>query len=507
MISVDDRGPPPPCPRQMNLAAEVLQAGSREPGRTALEVLSADRAESWTYARLIAAVRGTGAGLRAMGLGPGDRILMRIGNRVEFPILFLGAIAAGLVPVPTSAQLTVREITAMARQVSPALIVAEEGVALPDGTTPVLLLGLDRLRSFFDGPPCDWEMGAPDRLAYLIFTSGSSGTPRAVAHAHRAILARRMMWQGWYGAGPTDRLLHAGAFNWTYTLGTGLMDPWAMGATALIPAGAAPGDLFALLDRAKATLFAAAPGVFRQMLRDGGRRLPRLRHALSAGEHLSDGVRAAWRSATGTEIHPALGMSEVSTFVSGSPAHPAPGGSSGYVQPGRRIAVLDEGGAPVPRGTPGVLAVDRRDPGLFLGYDGAPEETAARFQGDWFLTGDMVEMGPDGAITYLGRCDDMMNAGGFRVSPLEVEAALAQHPGIAEVAAIELAVRADVTVIAAVYVASAPLPEAELAAFAETRLARYKQPRVYIHADSLPRGANNKVLRRALRARYAKDAP
>ena len=86
-----------------------------------------------------------------------------------------------------------------------------------------------------DLPPADFDMGDPDRLAYIIYTSGTSGVPRGVCHAHRAIWARQMMMQGWYGLRPEDRLLHAGAFNWTYTLGTGLMDPWTMGATALIP--------------------------------------------------------------------------------------------------------------------------------------------------------------------------------------------------------------------------------------------------------------------------------
>jgi acyl-coenzyme A synthetase/AMP-(fatty) acid ligase len=114
-------------------------------------------------------------------------------------------------------------------------------------------------------------------------------------------------------------------------------------------------------------------------------------------------------------------MSEVSTFISASPARPAPPGASGYPQPGRRVAVLDADGAPVPRGAPGTLAVHRDDPGLFLGYLNQPEDTAARFAGDWFLTGDTVSMADDGAITYLGRDDDMMNAGGYRVSPLEVE--------------------------------------------------------------------------------------
>ena len=217
-------------------------------------------------------------------------------------------------------------------------------------------------------------------------------------------------------------------------------------------------------------------------------------------------TRAAWRAATGTEVHEAFGMSECSTFLSGSPARPAPPGSSGHVQPGRRVALLGADGAPVPRGTPGTIAVHRSDPGLFLGYLGATAETADRFAGEWFLTGDIASMAEDGAITYLGRDDDMMNAGGVRVSPLEVEAVLNSHPAIHEAAACAVEVKPGVSVIAAFYTADAPLPEADLDAFAAARLARYKQPRIWRHVEALPRGPNNKLQRRALRGREAQGA-
>ena len=131
-------------------------------------------------------------------------------------------------------------------------------------------------------------------------------------------------------------------------------------------------------------------------------------------------------------------MSECSTFISSSPARAAPDGATGYAQPGRHIAVLDAEGAPVARGQPGVLAVHRTDPGLFLGYFNAPQETEAKFQDDWFVTGDLARMDEDGAIHIVGRADDMMNAGGFRVSPDEVETALMRHQEAGEVAVVEL---------------------------------------------------------------------
>ena len=150
-------------------------------------------------------------------------------------------------------------------------------------------------------------------------------------------------------------------------------------------------------------------------------------------------------------------------------------------------------------GEEGTIAVHRTDPGLMLGYRGAPEATAARMQGDWFVTGDQGSMQADGQITYLGRADDMMNAGGYRVSPLEVEAALAAHPGIDLVGVTDVEVKADTRVIAAFYTGPDELDEADLSAYVASRLARYKQPRVFVHLPELPSGANGKLARRALR--------
>jgi acyl-coenzyme A synthetase/AMP-(fatty) acid ligase len=343
-------------------------------------------------------------------------------------------------------------------------------------------------------------MGDPDRLAWMSYTSGTSGAARAVMHAHRSIWARQMARAGWSGLRQQDRLFHAGAFNWTYTLGVGLLDPWSLGATALIPAaGTKPADLPAMLARTEATIFAATPGVFRQMLRHPMPDLPMMRHALSAGEKLSEDVAALWRAATGTPIFEAYGMSECSIFISGSAARPAPPGTIGYAQGGRRIAILGPDTAPVPRGTPGVLAIDRTDPGVFLGYYGRSGETSGSFAGEWFLTGDTASMAEDGAIVYLGRSDDMMNAGGARVSPLEVEAVMADVPGLSEVGVTEVTVRPGVSVVACFCVSADPISDEVLSAHAATRLARFKQPRIYVRVTALPRNANQKLLRRELR--------
>lgn len=493
-----------PCPRPFNLAAHALAHAKDLRSKPALEILHPDRVEIWTYADVDAAVRGIGAGLMGLGLAPGSRILLRLGNSAAFPLAYLGAIAAGFIPVPTAAALTVEEISRAAARVSPALVIADPGIALPDHPCPVLpaadLLAMQHLA------PCAYDMGAdgagdPDRLAYIVFTSGTSGNSLAVQHAHRALWARGMMHQGWEGLTRSDRLLHAGAMNWTFTLGTGLLDPWVNGATALVPApGTAAADLPGLAARHGATILAGAPGVFRQMLKTGLPPLPALRHGLAAGEALAPSLRRQWQGATGTDLHEALGMTECSTFISGSPSRPAPEGASGFAQPGRRVAVLDEDGQPLPDGQPGILAIHRTDPGLMLGYLGAEAETASRFKGDWFLTGDLVERTPEGALRHLGRADDILNPGGFRVAPQEVEAALARFAGLTDCAVTEVEVAPGTRVLACAYLAAAPVDETALAAHAATHLARWKQPRIWVRLDHLPRNANMKLNRRALRA-------
>ena len=503
MLSVFDHGPFAPCPAPFNLAAHVLRHAAALAGKTALSVLGPEGAEDWSYKQLEAAVRGTGTGLLQAGLTPGDIVLMRLGNTVDFPIAYLGAIAAGLVPVPTSAQLTETETAPMIAELKPAAVLRDPSVACAAHPRQITLPALETMRSL---PPCGYALGDPERLAYVVYTSGTSGKPRAAAHAHRAIWARQMMVDGWYGLTEDDRLLHAGAFNWTFTLGTGLMDPWAAGATALIPAaGTAPEALPGLLRQHGATLFAAAPGVFRKMLQAGNTLdLPALRHGLCAGEKLPQRLHEQWQAATGTGLFEAYGMSECSTFISSRPDHPARGGALGQPQEGRRVAILGDDG-PVPQGEEGTIAIHRSDPGLMLGYLNAPEETAARFQGDWFLTGDRGAMTADGQIHYLGRGDDMMTPGGYRVSPLEVEAAMMEHPGITQAGAAAVEVKPDTFIIAVFYTGPERLDEAVLADFAKSRLARYKQPRACIYLDSLPTGANGKLLRRALPAYFESD--
>ena len=498
MQALFDQGRLAPCPNPFNLAAYVLQHADDLPDKIALAVLGLSGSERWSYAKLKSAVLSVSAGLLEEGLRPGDRVLIRLGNSVDFPLAYLGAIAVGIVPIPTSSQLTEPEVRKIASIVNPKAAIVAPDIVCPDDLG-FQIISEAQFRDYRNLPPAEFDMGDPDRLAYILFTSGTSGKPSAVMHAHRAIWARQMMFADWYDLKQDDRLLHAGALNWSFTLGTGVMDPWTIGATSLIPAdGIELSALPLLLKRHDATIFAAAPGVYRKLTQIGVMlSLPKLRHGLTAGEKLPESVRTSWQDATGTQVFEAFGMSECSTFISGCPSFPA-AGTLGKPQCGRRVAIMGEDG-PADFEQEGVIAVAKDDPGLMLGYLDNDEDTQRKIHGDWFLTDDVGLMHEDFSITYQGRRDDVMNAGGFRVSPIEVEKAFAHFPEMHEIAVTDVEVKADTRIIAAFYTADNDLSEVALKEHAEENLARYKQPRIYQRVETLPRGANNKLLRKELR--------
>lgn len=495
-----------------NLAEHcVSRAAARTPDKTALVVVSdadhPEAAERWTYAALDRTVRSVAAGLLAEGLRPGDRLMLRLPNTSDYALLFYGAIAAGLVPIPVSSQLTADEAKFLLED-SQSAAVAQTGslalASLPAGCRALDEAAIARLKSTV--PLDTYARTQADSAAYMIYTSGTTSRPKGVVHGHHVALGRVPMYSGWMGLTADDTMLHAGAFNWSYTLGVGLLDPWATGATAVLYNG--PKDIEVwpkLINAVGATLFAAVPSLYRQMLkycRVTPESLPGLRHALAAGEPLSPAVLSAWQAATGKPIYEAFGMSEISTFVSNHAGMSVKPGSPGRPQTGRPVAVLALDGStdPVPVGEVGLLAIHRSDRGLMLGYWRRPEEEKQVFRGNWFAGGDLAAFDEDGYLWYHGRADDIMNAGGFRVSPLEVEAALAPCPGVAEIAVAEHRVRADVSVIAAFVVRNegAEVRPEDIAALAEQRLAAYKRPKQVFFVPSLPRSANGKLLRSKL---------
>jgi acyl-coenzyme A synthetase/AMP-(fatty) acid ligase len=494
-----------------NMARYCLAGGSSAtPDKPALIVIGevgAPPLEVWSYADLEDAVLRTAGALRKAGLVEGDRVMIRLDNTSAYAILFFGAIAAGLVALPASSQLTDHEALFLLEDSGAAAIACAHPLPAHGLTKPPLVLSPDDVaRMMREGPRIDYAATRAESPAFLIYTSGTTANPKGVLHAQRAALGRRPMYQGWYGIGAADRVLHAGAFNWTFTLGVGLTDPWANGATALIFTGEKEPALWPrLIEEQQATLFAGVPGLFRQILKYadfGSNAMPTLRHALMAGEAPPPGLFEDWTSRTGKPLYEALGMSEISTYISTGPHVPRKPGTVGKAQAGRRVAILpaDGGDTPLPPNTEGLIAVHRSDPGLMLGYWNRPDEQIDVCRGEWFTGGDLGLMDEAAYIAHLGRNNDIMKALGYRVSPMEVEAVLATHPDVAEVACAEVAVRADVHVVGAFVVLKpgAKTDSADLLAFAAERLAAYKCPREIRFLGALPRTPNGKVKRSAL---------
>jgi acyl-coenzyme A synthetase/AMP-(fatty) acid ligase len=491
-----------------NLAAACLRAHAEDAAmgaRPAFSFVDGEQVSRWTYAEVWADVGRIGRGLLARGLVPGDRVLIRLPHSPAYAFAFFGANAAGLVPIPASPQLTPEEAAFLATDAEAHALIADDAGIVP-GFGGLVLGPADLARLYGGG--AEHETRAEDP-AYLQYTSGTTAQPKGVLHAQRVLRGREPMHgDAWQGLRPDDVTMHAGTLNWSYTLGVGLMDPWVVGAHAMLVAGGVePAAWPALLARHHVTVFTAVPTVYRQLLKYGRPEdvdLGALRHGLCAGEALSPAVAAEWEARVGRPLYESLGMTEVSTYVSSGPGVPVRAGSPGRAQPGRRIAILDEAsGTELPAGEVGLLAVHRSDPGLMLGYWRRPEEQAAVFRGEWFVGGDRAAIDADGYVWFHGRADDVIKSFGYRLSPVEIEAALGACPGVAEVAVVGLDIDAEKTLVMACVVPQPGerLDKAALRAHAAAHLASYKQPHEYRIVESLPRTANGKVQRAVLRKR------
>jgi acyl-coenzyme A synthetase/AMP-(fatty) acid ligase len=508
-----------PVPARFNLARYCIGAHAlARPDARALTVAGDDHEQCWTYGEFDARVRRLAGGLAALGLAPASRVMIRMGNEAGAALAYFAAIAAGHVALLASLQLTFEEADFLRQDCGASVLVLgrafEDEAHAANGLTVWRGADLERLAQ--SGPLADYADTSADDPAYLVYTSGTTSRPKGVLHAHRAAWARRLMIDHWLGVGPGDVMLHAGAINWTYTLGVGIIDPLASGASAVLYNGHPdPAVWPRLIEKYAATIFAAVPGVYRQMLKQAdlsAQKLASLRHGLSAGAALSPALLAEWRERTGKPIFEAFGMSECSTFISSGPATPVRPGSPGRPQPGRIVAALprdsgetpqerESGETPLPQGETGVLAVRRGDPGLMLRYWNRPDEERDAFRGDWFVCGDLVHFDADGYAWHHGRADEVMNPGGYRVSPAEVEKCLLHFDGVADAAVAERAGRdASATIIRAYVVArdGATLDAEALLAHCHAHLASYKCPRAITFLDALPRNANGKLNRAAL---------
>ena len=468
--------------------------------------------------------------LRNLNVKVGDRVLIRLPNSLDYPIAFLGAMKMGAIAVPTSTLLTAEEVTYLAKDSGATVLVIDANAwagmetqlvsslkATPNlkhillsqttDTAPhshLNVLSLENSLSVthkFDKP----HNTKAEDPAYLVYTSGTTGYPKGVLHAHRALLGRQPAAQYWfnYDNNLNDRIMHSGKFNWTYVLGSGLMDPLYLGKTVIVHEGKNDAQVWLnLIQKHQATIFIGVPTIYRQILQKTSAiaaEIPSLRHYMSAGEHLSDEVLSQWHARFGVDIYEAVGMSEFSYYLSQSKFRPIRPGSAGFPQPGHAIKLLNpETLEEVEMGEEGMISVPMNDPGLFLSYWNLAEETAKYKHDGYFFTGDYAKYDADGYIWFLGRKDDIIKSFGYRVSPYEIERVYKGHPDVADCAAIGEELEKD-KVLVALYVILKPEAVAtadDLAAFGKQHLAAYKAPKTVYLALDFPRTKNGKILRK-----------
>lgn len=471
--------------------------------------------------------------LRNLEVQFGDRVLVRLPNSLDYPTAFLGAMKRGAIAVPTSTLLTPEEVAYLARDSGAAVLVTDKaawpqlqshlhdlpnlkhiflsgpGEITPDASLNVL--DLDSALSAIDFCLPAQLTDAEDP-AYLVYTSGTTGYPKGVLHAHRALIGREPASQYWFNfdKNSQDRIMHSGKFNWTYVLGTGLMDPLYLGKTVIVHEGKNDaGTWTRLIAKHSATIFVGVPTIYRQIIQKttaGQADVPSLRHCMSAGEHLSDEVLQLWRERFGRDVYEAVGMSEFSYYLSQSVLRPIRAGSAGFPQPGHALQLLNpETLEPVAQGEEGMICVPDNDPGLFLRYWNLDDETKKYKHDGWFFTGDYARYDADGYIWFLGRKDDIIKSFGYRVSPYEIERVYKSHPAVADCAAVGEELEKD-KLLVVTYVILQPNAEVtadELLSFGKQHLDAYKSPKTVYLTKDFPRTKNGKILRKDINNKIA----
>ena len=476
-----------------------------------------------TYAELLERVRRMASGLRDLGVRPEERVLIYLPDSPDMLALILGAMRVGAVPVPVSTMMTAKDLAEVLRDSRARVLaagaefaaVAEEAAgSAPDlaaflltGDTPPqappwaqshLLAKVAESDSIGDPYPT-----SPDSSALWLYTSGTTGLPKAAVHRHASI---RSVCET-YGAQvlgilPEDRCLSVPKLFFAYGIGNSCFFPLSAGASAVLePSRPTPALIAERLVTERPTLFFGVPTFYAALLAAD---LPpetfsSVRQAVSAGEPLPAPIFRRFAERFGVEILDGIGATEaLHIFVSNRPGDVRPG-ATGLPVPGYDVRVVDDGGAEVPHGTPGHLMV--RGDSIATGYWCRTEVTRRVFQGEWLRTGDTYVADEEGCLRFLGRSDDMIKAAGIWVSPSEVEARLLEHPGVAQavVVAVPDGDGLDKPVAGIVRAEGPAVTEAEIIAFCREGLAAFKRPRAVFFLDELPTTATGKIQRYVVR--------
>ncbi len=468
--------------------------------------------------------------LTTIGIEPRDRVLVCLKNSLAYPISFFGAIKAGITAVPTSTLLSGSEVKYLAEDSQASAIVLSASMyenLVPyleniDNLKTIIVAATDSIEDLkkpkdinvyclndiltnTDTSPNHYNSKAGEP-AYLVYTSGTTGYPKGVLHSHRSLVGRTPATEYWFDFKPNDRIMHSGKFNWTYVLGSALMDPLFNGHTVIAYEGSNDaGTWIDLIKKHNCTIFIGVPTIYRQIIQKTDFTIedcPSLRYCMSAGEHLSDEMLGLWREKFNQDIYEAIGMSECSYYISHSKNNPIRPGSAGFVQPGHTVKLLDPDTLEeVGLEEEGMICIGMDDPGLFLEYWQLEEETAKAKHDGYFFTGDYAKRDKDGYIWFIGRKDDIINTFGFRVSPHEIERVVKTHNDVADCVAFGLDLEKDKTIVGIAVIGHEELSEerkAEILKFSQDNLAKYKAPKTIFGLADYPRTKNGKVLRKQL---------
>jgi len=525
----------PPPPAAYNFAADLVARCAAYGARRAY----VDDDGTLAYAELCARIRAFAAGLLALGLRPEERVLLLAHDTTDWPVAFLGALHAGIVPVAVNTLLTVDDYAYMlsdsrvrgavvsgallptlrqaldqaahrlativvARPGAAAAVAAGGALAWPDGTSVV---SLDQALAAGAGRPAATTRA--DDVAFWLYSSGSTGRPKGTVHTHvnlywtDALYARNVL-----ALQPSDVAFSAAKLFFAYGLGNALTFPLSAGATTILMAERpTPPAVFERLVRERVTVFFGVPTLYAALLASPAlpaRERVALRACVSAGEALPREIGERFAAHFGCDILDGIGSTEMlHIFLSNRPGA-VRYGTTGVPVPGYEIELRGEDGRTVADGHIGDLYI--RGPSAALHYWANRTQSRATFQGEWTKSGDKYVREPDGYYVYAGRADDMLKVSGQYVSPFEVEGVLVRHPAVLEAAVIGRTDADGLTrtkafvVLKPGHAAEAALAET-LKAFVKDKLAPYKYPRDIEFVAELPKTATGKIQRFRLRER------
>ena len=508
-------------PRDYNAAVDLIERNLAA-GLAAKPAFIDDRT-TLTYGELAERVDRAANALRGLGLEPEQRVMLAMLDTVDFPVAFLGAIKAGILPVPVNTLLTAADYDFMLSDSrAKALIVSD---ALYECLAPILakqpalrhvvVAGTEvpsgRL-SFTDllnkaAPKAKPAATASDEPCFWLYSSGSTGTPKGAVHLHsHLILTAELYGKPVLGIAAGDIVYSAAKLFFAYGLGNALTFPMSVGATALLMAERpSPAAVARILKEKRPTIFYGVPTLYAAMLASA--ELPKrdetsLRRCVSAGEALPEDIGKRWTRHFGIDILDGIGSTEMlHIFLSNRPGQ-VRYGTTGVPVPGYDIRLVDEAGHPTQDGEIGELQV--AGPTAAATYWNNRAKSRETFLGPWTRSGDKYIRDGDGFYTYCGRTDDMLKVGGIYVSPFEVEAALMTHDAVLEAAVVgqgdaQKLVKPKAFVVLKPGATGSDALAATLQSHVKSRLAPYKYPRWIEFAGELPKTATGKIQRFKLR--------